>query len=499
MCTSPIKIKNRSKTCKDGVTRKYIMVPCGKCEDCRSNQSEQWFQRIYQEMNDCLNSGGRVIYGGAFTYNDINVPRFHYVGLEGEDKSFMCFNKHHKDKFVHDLRQYFQYKKVNVPDNGYSFKYIWCSEYGMAEGRTHRPHYHPLFFIPKEWMDYVGYDENSWKALLRRYWQDFPNNLGFVRWAPKSSIFVNSEFAGLYASKYICKDVGFYNQPEVMEYLEDMKVSLSDVKYLKVKSYLPRHWQSEYFGANLEKIYSNCEAYVNGVDFGLCSEVQHGKSVIHKCPMYIEKRMLYDINELGQMKLNMKGREFKKARFEQKLYKDAMKYIQYLDDDFVRHRLRDVNIGSSGDSRLDVFPDKVTLCNEIRRLFREHNAHSDEEMALQLYLYNRVWSGRWTFDHDKLSLLDNLNYHDFVNLSIDVYIDDLFVVDYDRFNAEGVFSDFDPVSSGAVYFDTCSRFVDFDYLLGLIGSIENLYRKKCHEHYLEDRMRRKENKLLLVS
>lgn len=507
MCTHPLNIKNKSKTCIDGVTRSNLMVPCGKCEDCRSSKADDWFQRIYEEINQCAEHGGKTIYT-TLTYNNINVPRFYYVDNEGNERSFMCFNKQHKDRFANDLRMYFRRKfsalGMQQPSYSYPFKLIFCSEYGLDDRYTHRPHYHVLLHIPKEWLDVEGYDEVSWKKLIRHYWSDFPINHGFVRWSPGNSIFVNSEFAGIYASKYICKDLEFYQQPDVEEYMKGVTVSRKDKKYMAVHQFLPHHWQSEYYGASLERIYSVKENYVNGFDFNIPSELKRGKTVKRKCPMYIEKRLLYKVNDLGQMKLNQLGKEFKSEKFFQDINKSVRRYMKFLDSHELEGMINLDDIKNS--DRLSVFPNHQAIIDYVSSvLTSQHNRHSDEIVpkplengVMELVLYNRVWSGLWSWHQSEVKALDNLDYTDFVFQSCEQYIQNLYFSDSDgdRFNPDGVFSDFDPGLEGAYFYDQCKRFYDFRLVLDIIGDIQSIFRDRCHAEYIRNRNIIKENKFL---
>ncbi|MBQ6629349.1 MAG: hypothetical protein IJH65_11120 [Methanobrevibacter sp.] len=497
MCTSPITIKNRSKTCVVGVTRESIIVPCGKCDECRAAKTDEWFQRIYEEFLQCENHGGKVIFS-TFTYDDDHLPRFHYVGDDGEDKSFPCFNKHHKIRYLNSFRKFFEeeFRRRNgVPQYSYPFKVMWCSEYGTDPEATHRSHYHILFFIPKEWIDLVGSLEPAWKRLIENFW-----HYGFVRWSPGNSIFVNSEFAGIYASKYLVKDVGFYKQPEVDEYMKDVKISLSDKKYLSVRDYLPHHWQSLKFGATLERIYSIKENFINGYDFRISSELSRGKQLKRKCPMYIQKRMLYDYNELGQMKLNDRGKEFKRDKFLVDVKRSVNRYLRYLDIDDLKAKIDNSDINDSEIlRRFSSHDDIISYITEI--LTSLHNRHSGscpiDEGVTEFVLWNSVWSGLWTYNREELSELDSLSFSDFLDASCSRYFKNLYISDeVDLFHPDGIFTVFNPGFDGAYYFDALSRFEGFTDVFKIIRECQSIYRIKCNKKYLEDREIRRRNKFL---
>ena len=77
-CSSPIWIRNRryfdkTNPCRNGsdvaksalalrpwdVARQWLMVPCGKCEDCLRRQRNDWFVRLERELARCKAEHGR--------------------------------------------------------------------------------------------------------------------------------------------------------------------------------------------------------------------------------------------------------------------------------------------------------------------------------------------------------------------------------------------------------------------------------------------------------
>lgn len=91
-----------------------VVVPCGKCEGCRSDQALMWSVRAYHEslyhkQNSFL----------TLTYDDAHLPK--------------------DGKIVkRDLQLFFKRLRKSA-----DFRYIACGEYGE---HTHRPHYHALIF-----------------------------------------------------------------------------------------------------------------------------------------------------------------------------------------------------------------------------------------------------------------------------------------------------------------------------------------------------------------
>ena len=183
MCTSPIKIKNRSK---DPYANPYLFVPCGKCLACQKSKSDGIEYRAIKEYDWCLSHGGRA-YMITFTYDDEHLPRARafkatnrvgnkFVGIDygeynslrtlkeqypelsdiklpyPEYKDFYCHNKRDIQLFNKKLRARLKYYGYDV-----TISYFIASEFGSdryytdSKGKrrkaTERPHYHGIYFL----------------------------------------------------------------------------------------------------------------------------------------------------------------------------------------------------------------------------------------------------------------------------------------------------------------------------------------------------------------
>ena len=130
------------------------------------------------------------------------------------------------------------------------YKYFFCSEYGTY---TKRPHYHGLFMLQP------GVDSTWFSEQCRKIWHHgfmFPrykdghyiDNLG----AATTVDLRNLNAACKYVSKYITKDIDYYDLPQIKHYL-DVRNSLSDDMRKYFNGYLPRHYQSKGIGSSLLK------------------------------------------------------------------------------------------------------------------------------------------------------------------------------------------------------------------------------------------------------
>lgn len=153
MCTNPITIKSRGTIWSEA---RFITVPCGKCLECKIQYQNQWFIRLYEEsklhMQICF---------VTLTYRPKSLP--FYVD-RNTGQIYATVYKRHVQNWLKRFRTRFerQYGRVK------KFKYFITSEYGP---RTHRPHYHCIFFglnrqeiapLLHEWYKMYGYFKASW-------------------------------------------------------------------------------------------------------------------------------------------------------------------------------------------------------------------------------------------------------------------------------------------------------------------------------------------------
>ena len=132
-CLSPVDIKDPRYSYK-----KYMLVPCGKCVNCKLNYAKMWSIRIMHELKDWDSACFLTL-----TYDEEHLPK---------DGSL--------DK--QDLQKFFKRLRFNL--GGRKIKYFACGEYGEQYGR---PHYHIIVFglngqteldiIQKSWLfGFVG-------------------------------------------------------------------------------------------------------------------------------------------------------------------------------------------------------------------------------------------------------------------------------------------------------------------------------------------------------
>ena len=217
MCYSPITTKLNKRylnaaTLKNAPIKGLFEVPCGQCEQCKTQKVNDWSFRLLEEAKETFRQGGFIIYD-TLTYDDKHVPNVGKVLFQLGEFSLdvsssicdmLCNSKRDVQLFAKRLRA--EYKSP--------FRYYLVSEYGNDDRFTHRPHYHALFFFPSPTIT----SEQASK-LIRHAWQNgrtdgiedkgekyFYSKRCFTSFTPYIQNII------LYITKYMHKDYTYYNQ-----------------------------------------------------------------------------------------------------------------------------------------------------------------------------------------------------------------------------------------------------------------------------------------------
>lgn len=213
MCTSPRRILNRANHW-DEHKPLYLEVPCGKCEECKQSNRNDWFCRCFYEWLSNRENGQSFYY--TLTYNNDNLP--HSMGVP-------CFSLRDLQLFLKRLRKCLSKRDTKL-------RYMITSEYGEL---YQRPHYHVLFFLDSYFNPYIFY------RLIEQCWQK-----GFVK--AGDNVGQITSYRGIkYVTKYVSKDFShlgvFYDvvAPKLVsranDFLHDMyrKYYNDTVKYFTLK------------------------------------------------------------------------------------------------------------------------------------------------------------------------------------------------------------------------------------------------------------------------
>lgn len=185
-CSSPIWIRNRryfdkKNPCRNGsdvaksalalrpwdVARQWLMVPCGKCEDCLRRQRNDWFVRLERELARCKAESRQAI------FITITINPNHYEKALVDPASFI---RKWNERIRHRI--------------GHSFKHCFFQEFGThpESGFEPRLHFHGFLF---------GTD------VLYNEIRSAVSDLGFV-WLSKATL-----KRARYCVKYVVKQIGF--------------------------------------------------------------------------------------------------------------------------------------------------------------------------------------------------------------------------------------------------------------------------------------------------
>lgn len=192
-CLSPIWIRNRryfdkKNPCRNGsdvaksalalrpwdIARQWLMVPCGKCEDCLRRQRNDWFVRLERELARCKADSQQAIF-----ITITIAPKYYNEALLNPSRFIRRFN----ERLRHRL--------------GYSFKHVFFQEFGTHPemGNEPRLHFHGFLFATNTLY-------NTIRSAVR--------DLGFV-WLAKAT-----HKRARYCVKYVTKQIQF-NSEEISD------------------------------------------------------------------------------------------------------------------------------------------------------------------------------------------------------------------------------------------------------------------------------------------
>lgn len=149
MCLKPVKVYCNSHYIYRNSQHKLVnYVACGKCAECQQNRTNELMFRTRYEASDTFRRGGYIIFD-TLTYDENTIPWSKALvkrefGVDIPDElNFRTFDYRDFSLFMKRLR-----KVVSSRYGSFrNIKYFVSSEYGTQEGRTHRGHFHCIFFV----------------------------------------------------------------------------------------------------------------------------------------------------------------------------------------------------------------------------------------------------------------------------------------------------------------------------------------------------------------
>lgn len=328
--------------------QRFAFVPCGKCEDCRQSMKNAWVFRLRVELEKLCEQGWQI---GFFTltYSDKYLPTIPESLFKTDYRPIPCFSKDDISDFFTKLKKWllrqFDCRKVTdkvtkkvLQDT--RARYMLCSEYGE---HTQRPHYHGIVCVPPNVdmralhtkIKQLWYHDTLWNVIKTddgKYVQ--PNQKGYVfpfdfdggfdshGYRHKEFVCSSVKAAALYAAKYCCKDLAWYESlldaefhKKVVEYVNEFGDTeycyLNDdeedyshplvfrpvlpheaivVREIKLSRYKPFHYQSKSLGSSWLEGKTSAElmeALREGVAFG-------GDDRLQGLPVYLKNKILFN-------------------------------------------------------------------------------------------------------------------------------------------------------------------------------------------------------------
>lgn len=434
-CYHPITIYNRSSNFNPFGNAFQFEVPCGKCLACQESKHQEYLLRAWMEYKQTTEVNNGFVYFDTLTYSNRYLPKYRGV---------VCFRKSDISTMLKKLRIYLERKGFNVKGN---LKYFITSEFG---GKTHRPHYHVIFFVSIPNLNVRIF----WRALNKAW------IYGIIdRFKTCQNRVVNSSAALNYVAKYVGKD---------QEWNENGMSEQQKVLFRKdIEQFQPFHLQSQGFGAN----FLNFVSLDSIINKGIIELKEKGFIKRFQLPRYYQRKLFYyfDKDDEGKVHwhLNDFGKEYKVNRLDEKI-------------DSCEKQFRDIyyNLGylyKDSKFQVDAYLDN--------RSFRD--------LATYVVVYrNKLWCS------DDLELP---NYKDFYRMSLneDDYYNPFYTDDIkeNRYNRE-YFKGYTITEKNIKYQD---RFYNFDKLLKLL---RRLNEKISIEKEKQDREReelRSRLKLVLIN
>ena len=449
MCYNCRKIKNNSKHFDPEHDKRFFVVPCGKCQECKNKRRVDYEIRAYYEMKHSESLGCQGLYV-TLTYNDAHLPRLFHLP---------AFSKSDVQKYIKRIRK--ALSQFGIPEN--AFTYICCSEYG---GETCRPHYHILFFIKD-----IRLDVFKLRFLVKSKW--IKN--GFIKFGDNLGV-IDSVGAVEYVCKYINKDEDYQDR-----FKEIFNLTESDDRYTYTidgsdyfiykrvfDDFKPFRLTSNHFGEYALECTDDDLLLAGKVEY----ENKDGRK-LRDLPLYLERKkffnVLYKNGESPRYVLNSGGLLARSVRFD-----NMLQTVENHVDEVLHNRdyIQDINL----------WFDCQNIESEYKDLFCQYASCS----ALVLHFSNLVPDRddfcRWLFVERgySIALIDGLSFDDIAELPYK-HIDSNFVIE-DCPQSEFFIDKFQKVRRDT-YEHAAYLLSALSYALGLLRSIEFKKEKKKLDNY----------------
>lgn len=182
-----------------------VSFKCGKCVECQQQLANEWYYRSLYEYKCCVNSGGYMLFD-TLTYK--RAPRISDFISIPRSLDYMCFSYRDVRLFLVLLRKHLERMGYDVKHN---LRYFISSEYGTDDRYTHRPHYHVLFYVYNNFIDYQTLSNEIADCWIHGRTDGVKYKGAFY---VKNNNVISSGISSSsrvckYVSKYVMKDIGF--------------------------------------------------------------------------------------------------------------------------------------------------------------------------------------------------------------------------------------------------------------------------------------------------
>lgn len=257
-CKHPILIRNRSYHSKKfsfrenkdvyfsnlalapwDVSRKYLLVPCGKCEECLRSIRNQWYVRIERELARCFVERKQAV------FITITIHPRHYDKAIIDPSSF--------------IRKWFERIRHVL---GYSFKHVLFQEFGTHGKGEPRLHFHGFLF------DFdILYEE------LRNIVSDF----GFI-WISQAT-----HKRARYAVKYVVKQIA------VPDSHYDRKITVDGIETTLGKLLSHKRYARKFVSSHLGDFLGSMPRPTDTVSTWSYLDFKTKRNFSYKIPRYYDK------------------------------------------------------------------------------------------------------------------------------------------------------------------------------------------------------------------
>lgn len=308
-------VRSKASTC---FSKQVAFVPASDDVAAIQRRRNDFRVRLNYECADCSENGGSILML-TFTYNNKFLPHLPYLGSLSQFHGIECFRRSDFKRLYNNMRDWCSKKY-----QGAQFRYFCAFEKGS---NTKRAHMHVLFLIPKR------VNKFEFAERCRYYWFQsfgfgmmFPNVRNISRASdgsilsaeyferrkrPDGSVFEvirqidakDSTACAFYASKYVTKDMSFFNDPQILA-LQDFINSQppKERRYLRhiICDYMPRPLFSKSFGFSV--ISRNNLYDEDSLKYAICNGVPLLGSRDAKrtaLPYFAIRKLFYDNVKLG--------------------------------------------------------------------------------------------------------------------------------------------------------------------------------------------------------